>query len=381
MPHEEKGGVLMEREPRRWSRIGVSFVAVAALLALAPRALAEETTVAGNVYAMTNAAAGNEVVVFERLANGTLNEVGPVPTDGSGTGVGLGSQSGLVLHPNGKWLFAVNAGSNDISAFAVSGNSLSLVDVQSSGGDTPISLTVHANLLYALNSGSDEISGFRIAPDGSLSALAGSTRPLSGAGTDPAQVQFSPNGDLLVVTEKATNLIDTYTVSPNGLAKKHRIHASEGDTPFGFAFQARHLIVSEAFGGAVGASALSSYYAPSSGALSPVSVSVPDTQTAACWVVVTKNGRYAYTTNTGSNNVSSYTIAPDGSLALMSAVAGTTGAAPADAALSMRSRFLYTLNGADGTISAFQVQGNGSLIAIAGAAGLPAGSASGLAAS
>jgi 6-phosphogluconolactonase len=372
--------VLMERKQRRLGRLGVSFVAVAALLALAPRALAEKTTVVGNVYAMTNAAAGNEVVIFERLANGTLNEVGPVSTGGEGTGVGLGSQGALVLHPNGKWLFAVNAGSNDISAFAVAGDSLTLVDLEPSGGDTPISLTVHANVLYALNSGSDEISGFTIAPNGRLSALAGSTRPLSGAGTGPAQVQFSPNGDLLVVTEKTTNLIDTYTVNPDGLAKKHRIHESEGTTPFGFAFQARHLIVSEAFGGAVGASALSSYYAPSSGALSPVSVSVPDTQTAACWVVVTKNGRYAYTTNTGSNNVSSYSIAPDGSLDLLAAVAGTTGAAPADAALSNRSRFLYTLNGADGTVSAFEVHGNGSLIAIAGAGGLPAGSASGIAA-
>jgi 6-phosphogluconolactonase (cycloisomerase 2 family) len=109
-------------------------------------------------------------------------------------------------------------------------------------------------------------------------------------------------------------------------------------------------------------------------------VSVPDTQTAACWVVITNNGRFAYTTNTGSNTVSSYSIAPDGSLDLREAVAGDTGAAPADVALSRASGFLYVLDGADGTISAFEVRSNGGLIAIAGAGGLPAGSASGIAA-
>jgi 6-phosphogluconolactonase (cycloisomerase 2 family) len=329
---------------------------------------------------MTNDASANQVVVYARAANGTLTETATVLTGGVGTGLGLGSQGALVLSSDGAWLFAVNAGSNDVSAFSVQpGGGLVLANVVSSGGTTPISLSAHGQFLYVFDAGSDSISGFTIGAGG-LTPLPGSTRPLSGIGVGAAQVQFSLNGDLLVVTEKATNLIDTYTVRADGLSKGPRVHPFEGTTPFGFAFQARHLIVSEAFGGAAGASALSSYYAPASGALSPISASVPDTQTAACWVVVTRNGRFAYTTNTGSNNISSYSVAPDGTLSLLAAVSGSTGAGPTDAALSRRSAFLYALNSADGTISAFQVQANGSLLSIAGAGGLPAGAATGIAA-
>lgn len=93
-----------------------------------------------------------------------------------------------------------------------------------------------------------------------LTPLADSTRPLSDAAASPAQISFSPNGRLLVVTEKATNRLATYTVDRDGRASGPMAYASAGMTPFGFAFTSRgYLIVSEAFGGAVDASAVSSY--------------------------------------------------------------------------------------------------------------------------
>jgi len=334
----------------------------------------------GAVYAMTNDASGNEVVVYDRSQNGSLTLVGSVGTGGMGTGAGLGSQGALILSPNAKWLFAVNAGSNDVSQFSVHPDGdLSLVDVEPSGGDTPVGVTFHRRLLYVLNAGSDNISGFLVNRSG-LSPLPGSTRPLSGTGTGGAQVEFSPAGDLLVVTEKATNIIDTYTVEEDGLPSGPQTHPSEGQTPFGFAFRRRHLIVSEAFGGAPGASALSSYFAARSGDLTPISSSVPDGQTAACWVVIAK-GRFAYTTNTGSNNISSYTIGRHGELTLLDPMAGVTGGAPTDAALSRGDRFLYALNSMDGTISWFRVRANGSLLGpVSRVGGLPPGSAVGIAA-
>ena len=335
----------------------------------------------GAVYSMTNDAVGNEVVIYHRASNGALDMVEKVSTGGLGTGAGLGSQGALILSSNKKWLFAVNAGSNDISQFAVQpGGALDLVDVESSAGSTPESIALHGRLLYVLNAGSDSISGFRVSRIG-LSPLSGSTRPLSGNGTDPAQLEFSPAGDLLVVTEKATNLIDTYTVGHDGLPSGPQTHPSEGQTPFGFAFTRRHLVVSEAFGGAPGASALSSYFAARSGDLSPISSSVPDLQTAACWVVIGGKGRFAYTTNTGSNNVSSYTIGRKGELTLLDPEAGLTGGGPTDAALSRGGRYLYVLNSTDGTISSFRVRSDGSLLQAAfSAGGLPPGSAVGIAA-
>jgi 6-phosphogluconolactonase len=158
--------------------------------------------------------------------------------------------------------------------------------------------------------------------------------------------------------------------------------ASAGETPFGFAFRGDTLIVSEAFGGAEDASAVSSYDLANDGSLQVISPSVPTTETAACWIAVTRNGRFAYASNTGSGTVSGYRVSPDGGLSLLDpdGITGVTGPGPIDMAFSANSGFLYTLNSEDGTISAFHVNRNGSLSSIPGIAGIPAGSATGLAA-
>jgi 6-phosphogluconolactonase len=326
------------------------------------------------VYTLTNDPAGNAVKVLDRSADGSLSPGGEFATGGTGTGTGLGSQSALVL--DGRRLFAVNAGSDSISSFRVSGHGLDLIDTDPSGGDQPISLTVDDGLLYVLNAGgAGDITGHTISRDGALSPLVGSPRPLSGAGTGPAQVSFDPRGETLVVTETATNLIDTYQVDGDtGLASGPRPQASAGATPFGFAFDRRgHLIVSEAFGGAADQSAVSSY-AVEDGLIDAISPSVATTETAACWIVVTKNGRFTYTSNTGSGSISGYRVSHDGELTLLDAdgQTGLTGPGPIDMALTRNSRFLYSLNSGDGTISGFRVKADGGLAPIGGASGLPA---------
>ena len=88
----------------------------------------------GSVYSLTNAAAGNAVLVFDRAADGTLTAVGTVPTGGLGTGAGLGSQNALVLSENGRRLFAVNAGDNTISGFKVTNSGLDQIGGPVSSG-------------------------------------------------------------------------------------------------------------------------------------------------------------------------------------------------------------------------------------------------------
>ena len=330
----------------------------------------------GAVYALTNGLAGNAVAVFDRAADGTLTAAGTVPTGGTGTGGGLGNQGALALSDNGRRLYAVNPGSDSVTAFAVGAGGLTSLGTVSSGGVRPVSVTANGGLVYILNAGngiaSGSISGFTTNAQGALTPLAGSTQPLSAAAVDPAQVGFSPDGTTLVVTEKATNRVVTYAVGADGLPSGPTTHASSGATPFGFAFDKRGtLLVSEAFGGA--ASALSSYDV---GGFSTISGSIATPgERAACWVVTTKNGRFAYTTNTGSGTVSAYGIGQDGSLSLRAGVAGTTGGAPIDAALSGNSQFLYVLNASTHRIDAFGVNSDGSLTALpaAGVTGLPAG--------
>jgi 6-phosphogluconolactonase (cycloisomerase 2 family) len=330
----------------------------------------------GTVYVQTNQAGGNEIAIFNRSADGALTFAGTVATGGLGTGSGLGSQGSVILSNDGRWLFAVNAGSNEISAFRVDASGLTLTDKVSSGGVRPTSLTIHKDLLYVLNAGSTgNIAGFTVDPSGKLSALAGSTRPLSGDATAPAQVSFSRDGGMLVVTERATSMIDTYLVGKDGLASGPAVHPSSGVTPFGFAFtQQGALIVSEAFGGAALGSAVSSYDV-SNGGLNVISASVPTGQTAACWIAVSKNGKFAYSTNAGSNSVSAYRVGTDGSLSLIDGAAGASGEGPIDASVNNNGQFLYVLNGRSHNISAFAVQADGTLVSLGIIEGLPAGSA------
>lgn len=328
---------------------------------------------AGAVYTMSNAAAGNVVLAFDRASDGRLTPAGSWSTGGLGTDASLGNQNGVVLTKDGRWLLVVNAGSNDVSVFGVRPDGLDLVDREPSGGAMPISIAVHDRLVYILNAGGDGgISGFTLSPKGDLSALPGSSRPLGGSGVGPAQVTFSPDGAALVVTEKAANAIVTYAVGSDGRAGAPQSHPSIGTTPFGFAFtQQGTLVVSEAATGSV-----SSYRLDSDAGLHVVSPAVPTTQAAACWVVITGNSRFAYTTNAGSGTISGYAIGNDGSLSLLDVdgVTGVTGpgTTPLDAAVSAGSRYLYILDGGTHDIAAFAVGPDGSLTSLDGIAGLPA---------
>jgi 6-phosphogluconolactonase (cycloisomerase 2 family) len=334
----------------------------------------------GAVYVSTNAAPGNEVIVYQRTADGTLAQGQRFATGGLGSGNGLGSQGALISSNNGRWLFVVNAGSNEISVFAVEGQSLRLTDKVASGGVLPTSLTVRKNVLYVLNAGDPgNITGFRLQHDGKLTPLANSRRWLSnngsGAAPAPAQVSFSPDGDFLVVTERTTNRLDTYQVNKHGLVTASAVHASAGMTPFGFAFaDDETFVVSEAFGGAVNGSAASSYELEDDG-LELISASVPTNQTAACWIVISNDGKYAYSTNAGSASLSGYRIGKKGALTLLNARAGETGAGtgPTDATLSRNGRYLYALSPRSQNIIGFAIQADGSLLNIGAFAGLPAG--------
>jgi 6-phosphogluconolactonase (cycloisomerase 2 family) len=280
----------------------------------------------------------------------------------------------------------VNAGSNDVSVLQTTDAGLVLVDRKSSGGIRPISVSVSGRLVYVLNNGSfaggtDTVVGFRLSRDGVLTPIAGSARGLSATAVGPAELALSADGATLVVTEKATNTLDVFEVNDDGLLGGMNVFASSGVTPFGFSF-GKHdqFFVSEAFGGAANASAISSYQVTGAAAISLISGSVPTTETAACWVTVTPDGRFLYTTNAGSGTVSGYSIRPDGAIALLDAdgVTGVTGGGVADVTLTNNGRYLYALRSGAGAIAIFRIEEHGGLTAL-GTVAIPNG-ANGIAA-
>jgi 6-phosphogluconolactonase len=362
--------------------------ALAVWVLAAAFASSQTTAPDGAVFSMTNATAGNEIVVFDRSFDGTLTLTPTTyATTGMGTGAALGSQGALATgrNINHRWLAAVNAGSGDVSLFEIIGTStLQLTDMVPSGGDNPVSVAIHDDVLYVLNAGNpNNITGFTISAQGMLTQIPNSTQPLSAATTNPSQVGWSPDGQLLVVTEKDTDQIDLFTVDTStNLATAMFPQPSSGPAPFGFRFRGpRQLLVSEAATGQTDASSLSSY-ALLAQALTVIDGSIPTTETNARWIVSTKNRKFAYTANTGSDSISGFATNAYGHLTLLNVdgVTATTGNKPADMATAKQSRYLYVLNSADGTISIFKVnRATGALTSIGSAvAGLPTVGAAGL---
>ena len=336
------------------------------------------------VYVQTNDAQKNEIVAYRRESDGSLSKIGSFETGGSGTGKPhLPSQSSIVLSGDGAWLLVANGGSDTISLFAVEPDGLRLADAVPSGGGTPTSVAVSGSLVYVANNADANVTGFRIAAD-KLEAISGSTRSLSGDGADPAQISFSPDGKTLVVTERGSNTISAFAIDEQGYASGPSTIASAGETPYGFGFtSAGTLVVTEAFGGAKGKAAASSYAVIEPGRLSPVSASVADTRSEVCWAAVAKDGRFVYVTNFGDGTISSYAIAADGTIELAEAVAGSTRLGEPgvrDEAISEDGRFLYALDADTQMVHGWRIDADGQLSEVGAADGLPS-TVAGLAAS
>jgi 6-phosphogluconolactonase len=334
------------------------------------------------VYVQTNDAERNEVIAFDRSGDGRLSPLGSYDTGGRGTGKPhLASQSSVVLSDDGSWLLIANAGSDELSLFAVEPDGLRLAGRVGSGGSGPTSIAVRGGLVYALNNGTPGISGFTLA-DGGLSPLDGSSRELRGD-ADPAQIAFSPDGRTIIVTERGTNSITAFAVDERGFADGPETIPSSGATPYGFDFVNGSVVVTEAFGGEIGKAAASSYSLAGPGRVQPVSASVANTRSEVCWAVATRDGRFVFVTNFGDCSISSYAVQPGGGLELLEAVAGSTRlGAPGlrDEALSGDGRFLYAIDADAQRVFGWSVDGDGRLELVGEFEGVPA-TVAGLAAS
>jgi 6-phosphogluconolactonase (cycloisomerase 2 family) len=235
----------------------------------------------------------------------------------------------------------------------------------------PTSIAIRNGLVLVLNAGEpNNVSGFLLGPQGRLYPIPGFTRPLSAAQTSPAQVGFSHDGDTIIVTERATNLISTFSLDDSGLEGPF-LTPSAGPTPFGFAVGSRNtVLVSEA-----GAGGGASTYRVERDRLTPVSSALMTGQRAACWAVMTPDGRFGYVSNAGTGNISGFVIARDGSAALLDSdgITAVTGGNPTDMAMSDDGRYLYARVANLGTIAAFRVTRDGSLKVLPSLAGTPAG--------
>ncbi|UOA10831.1 beta-propeller fold lactonase family protein [Methylobacter sp. S3L5C] len=326
------------------------------------------------LYTLSNDAGQNEVLAFQRFTNGHMEAAGHFATGGVGTGHGLGNQGALALSDNKRYLFAVNAGSNDVSVFRVKDDELILVDRAADKGLTPVSVTVSHNRVYVVNAGDDSIFGFEFNPEtGKLKPLPKSYRKLSAEGTSPAQISFDRDADALVVTEKATNKITTFSLNKEGLPLERHVIDSAGTTPFGFSF-GKHgqFFVAEAQGGAVNGATVSSYQLLEDGTAQLIDGAIAAGQTAACWLITTPNGRMAFTADTPASAISSFAIDRTGHVALLNSKAAQE-TRPTDLAVASDGSVLYTLSGGEHHIGVYKIQKGGTLQQLENLDALPIG--------
>lgn len=322
------------------------------------------------VFVQTDSTSGNHVVAYQRAANGTLSPARSYATGGLG-GILAGSavdhtasQGSLTYDPWHSLLYAVNAGSNTVSVFAVNGDRLELRQVLSSGGTFPVSVAVHGDLVYvvnALNGGS--LQGFRVF--GSfLVPLPGSSRALglNPAATPqftntPGQVAFTPDGAQLIVTTKANgNDIDVFRVGFGGeLSAAPVVNSEPGAVPFAITFDPYgNLVIAEA-----GTNALATFAISGHGTLTQLD-SVGTGKAATCWVAPA--GPFLFASNAGSAAESGFTSSAGGQLTLLGAAA--TDAGTVDASAAAGGRFLYVQTGGAGIVDEYAVGAGGALTEI-----------------
>jgi 6-phosphogluconolactonase len=356
--------------------LGIAIVAPA-------RSFAQDTgegDKSGAVFVMTNSVDKNEIIAFRRNDDGTLQQTRTFGTDGRGSGGNvdpLGSQGSLVLSQDRSHLFAVNAGSGELSVFRVQGDLLSLEAKVISGGSDPVAVTQHADLVYVVNAGGNSnVVGFHW-QYGELTEIPNSTRFLSTSNSVPGSIAFSPDGKFVAVTEKQTSKLDVFRVQADGTLSPAVVTPSAGPGEFAISFAPNGAAMVSETGpaGGVDASALSSYALLASGSLSPVTTSVPTLGAATCWQVATPDGRFVYTSNAGTATVSGFSIGANGSLTPLPGTvqgANPSGATNIDVTISSNSKFLYTLNAGNGTIGIFAIHNDGTLTSLGSADGLAA---------
>jgi 6-phosphogluconolactonase (cycloisomerase 2 family) len=342
----------------------------------------------GVIYAMTNAASGNEILVFARDQKGRLQPVphAAAPTGGRGGSVTasvdpLGSQGSLVYDAGSNTLFAVNAGDNTVAALdtGVFGFPLRLQARVASGGFIPVSLAVSGDLLYVLNAGgTGAVATFTIGGHGALTQIGAldlhlppsATAPPFDQVAAPGQVGIDALGRHLIVTHAGGQELLVAELDDDGVPVGPIVSTrTPGAGTFSFGItRYGTLLVAEAASASVSAFDSPAGLLP----LTATASAVGTGQAATCWIIV-HDGGFAYVANTGSSTLSRYRYTRTGRLELEQAVAASTGTAPTDLAFAANGGFLYSLDAGSGEISGFAIdRESGSLTPVETQSGLPA---------
>ena len=286
-----------------------------------------------NVYTETNNPADgqNAVLGFHRAADGSLTQFGKFATGGTGqlnqpkaVGPDDGDQQVRVT-ADGKFLFAVNQGSDTVSSFRVRNNGkLDLVGTFATGGDQPDSVGIAGDRVYIANRGdastaqagttTPSVTGFDINPDGSLTPIAKSTVEFP-VGTFATQALPSRDGRFLFVEVSALdgtaggNTVNTFRINGDGsLTAAPGGPASSGITGPVLLGAAEHPRLNIVYTGLAATGQVGVFTYDATGRTNFVGTAT-DQGAAPCWCQVSKDGKLLYVSNTATDSIGVYSLA------------------------------------------------------------------------
>jgi 6-phosphogluconolactonase (cycloisomerase 2 family) len=353
---------------RKLAAVAVSGAAAVAISALPASAATPQngTKAVPAIFVQTDAANGNTIVAYDRTAAGGLVRAGSYPTGGDGGMLAgsvvdhLASEGSLAYDREAGLVYAVNAGSNTITVFAVHGDRLARRQVIGTDGQFPVSIAIHGNLVYVLNAlGGGSVSGF-VRAGGFLVPVPAWHRALGlnpsqtpQFTSTPGQVGFTPDGSHLVVTTKnGGNTIDVFRIGKLGPSVTPTVTSLPGTVPFGFAFDSYgHLVVTEA-----GPNAVSTFSLAPDGALAELDT-IATGQAATCWITATGSTLYASNAGSGTESV----LRDDAAGTLTPLGTSETDAGTVDATASADGGYLYVQAGGPGNVDAFRLSPGGTL--------------------
>ena len=311
----------------------------------------------------------NTIVAYREDPNaGVLTQL-------SGSPISAGSAiEALAMHPSGKYLYAANSGSNNISEYTISSTGgLTEVTPRTNAGTSPTLLAIDSagSFLYAVNSGSFDISVFSIdSSTGQLAPVAQTSGPTTPIGLQAMNLALSPSGNFLYVTGEAgapggisAGVIEGFAVS-QGIIGPLPVPNSPfltGNNPLGLAIDSTgsHLYTANKQDNSI-----STFTINSDGSLAAVGSAIGESFAGPVALLIDKSGKYLYVANQGSSNVAAYNIGSDGSLTLLSGSPFSTGSQPGVLASDSSGNYLFV--GYSSAIQSFALNsGSGSLTSIA----------------
>lgn len=341
--------------------VSIVFCSLLFSLACKKSNVISEIDTDGLLFVMSNETDTNRILVYSRLNDGNLLFLENKASGGKGLGSRLGSQGGVSVSNDGKWLFAVNGGSNTISSFSIGQQGITLVSTVSTNGVKPVSVSCHNNVVAVVNAGDNgNLALFNLSQKGVLSEIKGAVKSLGTSPSVPAQVSFTNDGTMLIITLKQANKIVAYKIDAAGILGSFFEINSNIAVPFGFAIGSKNQIfVSEP-----GSNAVSVYTIGNSGFNKVGDPFFPDQQ-GPCWVTALANGKYFYVANAGTNNISGFQVNSDNTYTqLNNGIVAESGLRTIDIVSSPNSKFVYSLNAESRSIRLYEVEPNGHLTTI-----------------